>query len=283
MPTPDAKLAALARAALAALSTPSAASRSAVTSNLTIDETLLLHGAGYEPVDLVTGVSVQSIPFGTFYIPYGQGTPVELPTASDATMAAFSGAADELRRECARAGGIGIVGVEVDVHVAPQHVRVSLVGSAIRPIDGPPPVGRPFATDLGARDFVLLGRAGWVPLDLVYGASFVGSPIQGMRQVLAQMSQNVELVQLTQALQDAREQAMERMQSLGIAASGSGVVNVTVEDGPLGHSRHVVAFLAYGTAVRLGAQTHQRIEPKLVLSVDDHSGVEAAALRTRRR
>jgi len=266
--------------ALAALANPPAKSSHAITSDLTIDESLLLHGMGYQPTDLVTGVAVMAIPWGTFNIAYGQSSPVELPYATGAVVEGFRIAQERIRHEAANSGGNGVVGVSVDVEVAQMSVTVTMTGTAICQIGtAGKSVGRPFMTDLSVRDFALLLRAGWAPLDLVSGASFVGSPIQGFRQTIAQAGQNVELRALTQALQDAREKAMERMQSGAVAERAHGVVDVKIIDGPLGHSRHICAFICYGTAVHLTADSHQLIEPDLVLNVDDNVGFEATSLR----
>ena len=267
------------RAAIAALETAPKKSERATTSDLSIDETLLIHGMGYEPVDLVTGISIMAIPYGTFIVPYGQGGPVELPSASDAVARAFQGAAERMRKECAAAGGVGVVGVEVTVEITGPTASVSLAGSAVAPIErAKARPGRPFVTDLSVRDFVLLDRAGWAPIDLVSGAGFVAAPMQGVRQVLSQVGQNIELPMITQALQDAREKAMDQMQTAAIALSASGVVDVTIIDGPLGHSKHVCAFICYGTAIRLETERHQRIEPDLVMPVDDNVGFNASAV-----
>jgi uncharacterized protein YbjQ (UPF0145 family) len=266
--------------AIAALAQPAPKGTRSVTSDLSIDESLLLHGMGYEPTDLVSGVSVMSIPWGTFNIPYGQGSPVELPYATQAVLDGFRVAAERIRHEAATSGGNGIVGVAVEVEIAQLSVTVTMVGTSIRPIGSTKAsVGRPFMTDLSVRDFALLLRAGWAPLDLVSGASFVGSPLQGFRQTLAQAGQNVELRTITQALQDAREKAMERMQSSAVGERAGGVVDVKIIDGPLGHSRHILVFICYGTAVHLTAESHQRIEPDLVVGLDDNIGFEAAAIR----
>lgn len=258
----------LARAVAALASPPSSRGRS-VTSDLTVDESLLLHGAGYEPVDLVTGTSVQSIPYGSFMIPFGQGGPVAIPSATQALVEAFRTAAGRLRYECGRADGAGVVGVEVEIEIEQQTALVSFAGTAVRSTTRSPRPGRPFATDLSVRDFILLLRAGWEPLDIAAGASFVGSPLRSARQLVAQTSQNVELTNLTQALQNAREEAMELMQREAKSAGATGVVDVSIIDGPLGHSRHILNFICYGTSVHLTADRHQPIEPELVVPVDD--------------
>jgi uncharacterized protein YbjQ (UPF0145 family) len=272
--------------ALDALSaTPDKAQARAATSDLSIDEVLLLHAAGWEAADLVTGVAVWSMPYGTFFPPYGQNDPVELSYASQATSEAFRAAGDRLREDCARSVGVGVVGVEVEVKIGSTTVVVALSGTAVRRIEaGNRRPGRPFITDLSTKDFVLLERAGWEPVDLASGASFVAAPYQRLRQVVAQTAQNVELVNLTRALQDARELAMERMQRAAATPGVAGVVDVSIIDGPVAHARHTLAFICWGTAVRLVASEHQRIEPELVLPVnDDALEFEATSLRSANR
>lgn len=268
------------RAAVDALAAPPRPGSASITSDLTVDESLLLHGAGFEPADLVAAVSVQAIPYGSFMISYGQAEPVEVTYATQAVIDAFRSSAGRLRSLCEQAGGLGVVGVEVDVEIGVQTVKVAFAGTAVRPIGGvsKEPI-RPFVTDLSTKDFVLLLRAGWEPVDLAFGASFVAAPYRGLRQSIAQTTQNVELPNLTKALQNARENAMERMQHDALGSSAQGIVDVSIIDGPLGHSRHVFAFICYGTAVRLVTDHHQRIEPELVLPLDGHSGFEATSLR----
>ncbi len=270
--------------ALRALDTAPDTSSRAVTSDLSIDESLLLHAAGWEPADLATGVAVWSMPYGTFFPQYGQNEPVELVVASQATMEAFRAASERLREDCSRSGGAGVVGVDVELDIGATTVMVAFSGTAVRKIaNGKPRPGRAFVTDLSTKDFVLLERAGWEPVELAYGASFVAAPYQRMRQVVAQTVQNVELTNLTQALQDARELAMERMQRAAAAPGVAGVVDVSIRDGALAHARHALAFICWGTAVRLVASEHQRIEPELVLPLnDDILAFEATSLRSAR-
>jgi uncharacterized protein YbjQ (UPF0145 family) len=250
------------------------------TSDLTVDELLLLHAAGWEPVDLVTGVSVVSVPLGVWN--WGQGV---ITSASDAHNMAFADAAQRLRDECLRVDGYGVVGVQVDTKVEPRHVDVELTGTAIRPLRGVSGSGSglpadSFVSDLSARDFTLLQQAGWVPAGLAFGACFVYVPRRSVGTTISQSSQNVELVNFTQAMYAAREAAMERMQQTAIAAGGEGVVAVQVTEGPMSFARHAVGFQAWGTAVRLAADAHRFIAPEVVLPLDDSTVVfEAESLR----
>jgi uncharacterized protein YbjQ (UPF0145 family) len=241
-----------------------------ITSDLSVDEALLLHAAGWEPLDLVSGVAVVSIPVGVWN--WGQGA---IGLASDAHNAAVDQAARVLRSECGKVHGHGVVGVRVEVTVRTYHIDVELVGTAVRPIDGKDARGKdaaeamPFVSDLSARDFTLLLRAGWMPVGLAFGACFVYAPRRTAGAAMRQSTQNVELTNYTEAMYSARESAMERMQRSALEAGGQGVVEVKVTEGPMGFARHAVGFTAWGTAVKLVAEEHRFVRPEVVLPLDD--------------
>lgn len=267
-----------AMSALGEAGTPSAAGPAGegrgATSDLSVDETLLLHSIGWEPVDMVFGVSWWSVPWGSWQWQTG-----EVGEASTAFAGAMSEAAEQLRSECADAGGSGVVGVEIGLRVASHHVDVSLTGTAVRRTQGPRQ-GFEFISDLSARDFALLTRSGWWPLGLAAGASFVVAPRRTGRQWVAQQGQNVELPNLTQALYQAREGAMGRMQQAGLAMGAEGVINVKLREGPLGYSARIMQFVAVGTAVHLREGEHRRIRPTMVVPLDDAvRQFEASSLR----
>ncbi len=235
-----------------------------VTSDLSIDEALLLHSIGWEPIELVFGVSITSVPVGVWT--WGRG---QIGAASDAHNLAVHTATERLTKECSTVGGHGVVGVRASVEVHPHHVEVELTGTAIRPAGAKPHVGRPFVSDLSARDFVLLSNAGWMPLGLAFGASFIYAPRRDAATALRQSTQNVELTNLTEALYAARESAMDRMQTWGLQMSADGVVGVHVTEGPMYFARHVMAFSAWGTAVHLAGDRHRYVQPDVVLPLDD--------------
>ena len=248
----------------------------AITSDLSIDEELNLHAVGWQPVELVSGVSIFSVPRGLWN--WGQG---EIAGATEAHEKAFAYAIARLQRDAAHAGGHGVVGVRVERMVHPTHIEVSLLGTAVRPLGAqaasPESV---FTSDLSARDFSLLRMAGWEPLGLAHGASFVYAPRRAMGAVFAQQTQNVELSNFTEAIYSARETAMERMQTTALALKGSGVVQVNVVEGPLHFASHAIGFVTWGTVVRLSASEHQRIAPQMVVTMSDRTfGVEARTLQ----
>jgi uncharacterized protein YbjQ (UPF0145 family) len=213
---------------------------------------------------------VVSVPVGVWN--WGRGA---ISLASDAHNAAVEQAAQALRAECGKVHGHGVVGVRVDVEVRTHHIEVALVGTAVRPVDRKDPRGTaaaeamPFVSDLSARDFTLLLRAGWMPVGLAFGACFVYSPRRTAGAAMKQSRQNVELTNYTEAMYSARESAMEKMQQSALDAGGEGVVEEKVTEGPMSFARHAVGFTAWGTAVKLVAEQHQFVQPELILPLDD--------------
>src|SRR6202046_3224439 len=98
------------RGAQSLAASPPPSTTRGITSDLSIDEALLLHASGWEPVDLVCGVSVVSVPVGVWT--WGQG---EISVASEAHNAAVRGASEKLKTECMKVHGHGVVGVRVEV------------------------------------------------------------------------------------------------------------------------------------------------------------------------
>ena len=264
------------RAAAAALAGQPKPAGARTTSDLSIDEELVLHSIGWEPVELVSGMSMHSVPVGVWN--WGQG---EIEYASAAYARSFAGAVQRLHQACTHAGGHGVVGVHVEWAVERHHIDVALVGTAVRPVGstglGADPV---FVSDLSGRDFTLLHSAGWAPLGLAAGASFVYAPRRSVGATMKQSGQNVELTNFTEAMYAAREAAMERMQTAAIGLGGTGVVEVKVTEGPMDFAHHAVGFTAYGTVVRLLADEHRHLGARMVLPLDDPVvGFDATSLR----
>ena len=252
-------------AAAQAMARPAPSTVASTTSDLSIDEEFTLHSIGWEPLELVCGVSLHAVPVGVWN--WGQG---EITSASAAFNRSFATATDRMHKECARAGGHGVVGVHVEWSVHRHHIDVALLGTAIRPVESKKiAADSVFVSDLSGRDFTLLHAAGWAPLGLAAGSSFVYAPRRTMGVAMKQKSQNVELTNFTEAMYAARESAMERMQQSALSMRGEGVVEVKVTEGPMDFAHHAVGFTAYGTVVRLVADEHRRLEPRLVLPLDD--------------
>src|ERR1700674_4019921 len=68
-------------------------------SDLSIDEELVLHSIGWEPIELVSGVSIHSVPMYVWN--WGQG---EIEYASAAYARSFARATERIHAECTKAG-----------------------------------------------------------------------------------------------------------------------------------------------------------------------------------
>ena len=78
-----------------------------------------------------------------------------------------------------------------------------------------------FTSDLSVSEYVLLGEAGFEPLGFV-----VGSSIYHIGLKVGRWSQNQELQIMTQAMYNARELAMARMQAEADHLEADGIVGV---------------------------------------------------------
>lgn len=257
-------------------------SGSTVTSDLSLDEILLLHSVGLEPAGVVFGVGCTSVLMGVWTWSVG--------TVRDAVIA-FDRAVEEakttMRSQVHGLGATGVVGVNVEIEMAPHRAMVVITGTAVRPFAADDGYSHfrvryqsPFLCDLSARDFVVLGGSGWYPIDLVAGASYVHAPRRSVGNVIGQATQNVELTNYTETLYDAREAAMGRLQQALAHSGGTGLLDMKVIDRPVEFAHHVVEFIAYGTSVKMLTSEHTHPDISLVLPVDDRvRSFEATSLR----
>ena len=102
-----------------------------------------------------------------------------------------------------------------------------------------------FTSDLSVSEYVLLGEAGFEPLGFVVGSSIYHVGLQ-----IGRWNQNQELQVLTQAMYNARELAMSRMQSEADHLGADGIVGVQLKLQMYAWGQDVLEFIATGTAVR---------------------------------
>src|SRR5690348_5399798 len=84
----------------------------------------------------------------------------------------------------------------------------------------------------------------------------------------SKIGQNVEMENYTQALYDARELAMERMQAEAQGVQAEGIVGVQIQERSHGWGSHVIEFFAVGTAVVPTKDDHIIQPPSMMLSMD---------------
>ena len=236
------------------------------SSDLSVDEAVLLAEAGFEPRRLVMGASIFHIGWtGTGWV---EG---EIVDVTRALHEARNLAMSRLLQDAAAAGGEVVVGVRLDFGTHGRHAQFTGIGTAVARRGAKPGrrrAGGAVATDLSGQDFYLLQRAGYEPVGLVFGNCVYYVP---PNWAAAMSTTNVELEAPTRALATARELAMQRLQYEAAVLGGRGVVGVTTRE----HSRGwAVEFLAVGTAVRLLAEGgvpagHRPVDVRPVVDLQD--------------
>ncbi len=241
------------------------------TSDLSVNEFLLVKEAGFEPLGLVVGSSIYHIGFQFARWQQSQ----ELTVLTQAMYHARELAMTRMEEEADQLGADGIIGVRLEVgryEWGPDLAEFIAIGTAVRHRDGVlhrTADNRPFTSDLSGQDFWTLLQAGYRPLGLVMGNCVYHVAHQSMRQSWGTSMKNVEMTNFTQALYDARELAMERMQEEAQAVKAQGIVGVQLIEKSHGWGSHTIEFLAIGSAVMPISDEHVIVKPQMVLPMND--------------
>jgi uncharacterized protein YbjQ (UPF0145 family) len=237
------------------------------TSDLSVNEFLLVKQSGFEPLGLVLGSSI-------YHIGYQQASwnqNQEMGVLTQAMYHARELAMTRMEEEADALGADGVVGVRLDIgryDWGADLAEFIAVGTAVKHKEGEihrAPNGRPFTSDMSGQEFATLLRAGYRPAGLVMGNCVYHVARQGMLASLKQVGRNVEMPNFTQALYEARELAMERMQTEADELQSEGIVGARIVERSHGWGSHVIEFFAIGTAVVSTSADHQIEKPALVL------------------
>jgi uncharacterized protein YbjQ (UPF0145 family) len=237
------------------------------TSDLSVNEFLMVKQAGFDPLGLVVGSSI-------YHIGYQQrnwNQNQEMDVLTQAMYHARELAMTRMEEEADSLGADGVVGVRLDVgryEWGPDLAEFIAIGTAVKHREGQlhrAPSGRPFTSDLSGQDFWTLLATGYRPVGMVMGNCVYHVAHQGIGGFLRKIGQNAEMENYTQALYDARELAMERMQAEAQQAQAEGIVGVQLHERSHGWGSHVIEFFAVGTAVVPMAEDHTIQAPTLVL------------------
>jgi uncharacterized protein YbjQ (UPF0145 family) len=239
------------------------------TSDLSVNEFLLIKEAGFHPRGLVVGSSIYHIGLTTKSWSSSQ----EVQSLTQAMYAARELAMARMEEEATVLGADGVVGVRLDVGFyewGRGTAEFLAIGTAVSAEDGSnwkTAEGKPFTSDLSGQDFWTLLQSGHAPLGLVLGTCVYHVAHQRMFAAIGNIGQNREMSNFTQALYEARELAMERMQDEAIRLKAEGIVGVQIQEKSHVWGSHTIEFFAMGTAVR--KLPNREIEtPKMVLSLD---------------
>jgi uncharacterized protein YbjQ (UPF0145 family) len=247
------------------------------TSDLSVNEFVLVKRAGFEPLGLTVGSSI-------YHIGYQQSNwnqNQEMAVLSQAMYHARDLAMTRMEAEADAMGADGVVGVRLEVgryEWGENLAEFLAIGTAVRSSDGQSHrtvQGKPFTSDLSGQDLYVLRTAGYAPVGLVMGSCVYHVAHQSLRQAFKTMNQNIEMENFTQALYDARELAMERMQHEARKLKAAGIVGVSIKETSHGWGSHVIEYFAVGTAVvARPAPAREKAEgampdPGLVLGLND--------------
>jgi uncharacterized protein YbjQ (UPF0145 family) len=176
-----------------------------------------------------------------------------------------------MEEEADQLGADGVVEVRLDISFYDWGMDMAefiAVGTAVKHRGGElhrTADGRPFTSDLSGQDFATLLRSGYRPVGMIMGNCVYHVAHQSMRQAMKQARQNVEMTLFTQALYEARELAMGRMQAEAEQLHAAGIVGVQLNEASHSWGSHVIEYLAIGNAV-VPTATEQPVErPALVL------------------
>jgi uncharacterized protein YbjQ (UPF0145 family) len=237
------------------------------TSDLSINEFLLVKQAGFDPLGLVLGSSIYHIGFQQSSWSQNQ----EMGVLTQAMYHARELAMTRMEEEADQLGADGIVGVRLDIgryEWGADLAEFIAVGTAVKHRGGEihrAPNGRPFTSDLSGQDFSTLLRSGYRPVGLVMGNCVYHVAHQGLRAAWKQIGRNQEMTTYTQALYEARELAQERMLSEAAEVQAGGIVGARISERSHGWGSHVIEFFAIGTAVVATSTDHEIEQPGLVL------------------
>lgn len=242
------------------------------TSDLSVNEFLLVKEAGFDPVGMVVGSSIYHIGFQQTRWTKNE----EMAVLTQAMYHARELAMSRMEEEAAELGADGVVGVRLKAeHMSwgSDLAEFVAIGTAVKKSDGKGSEWRvkkkPFTSDLSGQDFWTLLRAGYRPVGMVMGNCVYHVAHQTIGQWFKNVGQNIEMMNFTQALYDARELSMERMQAEAENVDAEGIVGVNINEGRYGWSSHVIEFFAVGTAIVPISDDHHLPTPQLVLSVND--------------
>ncbi|HUE27695.1 MAG TPA: heavy metal-binding domain-containing protein [Solirubrobacteraceae bacterium] len=243
------------------------AARGFFTSDLSVNEFLLVKEAGFDPLGLVLGSSIYHI--GIQIASYNRNQ--ELGVLTQAMYHARELAMTRMEEEADQLGADGVVGVRLEIgryEWGADLAEFIAVGTAVKHRGGElhrAPNGRPFTSDLSGQDFSTLLRSGYRPVGLVMGNCVYHVAHQGLRASWKQMGRNQEMPLYTQALYEARELAMERMQTEATELQSAGIAGVQLVQRNHGWGSHVIEFFAIGNGVVPMGEEHEIDKPTLVL------------------
>jgi uncharacterized protein YbjQ (UPF0145 family) len=204
---------------------------------------------------------------------------LELEALTNAWNDARGRALERLAQEAAAAGCHAVVDVTFDNRrheFLTDEIDVVVNGTAVHLPEGGT-AERPVLTDLSLPDYVLLRRGGYAPVGVVASTSvFYIVPSRQTRRATTgwQRTQpNQELVDFTQGIYEARENALARASAQASALGAAGLVGMSVdhdveirevEQSGVDRKDLIVTFHVLGTAIAPHGE-HRDLQPQTIV------------------
>jgi uncharacterized protein YbjQ (UPF0145 family) len=176
--------------------------RTLFTSDLSVNEFLLVKEAGFEPVGMVVGSSIYHIGFQQARWTKNE----EMQVLTQAMYHARELAMTRMEEEADELGADGVVAVRLKVkHLGwgESLAEFVAIGTAVVASDKSTNwrtnTNKPFTSDLSGQDFWTLMKAGYRPVGMVMGNCVYHVAHQGFGQWFKNVGQNVEMTNFTQA------------------------------------------------------------------------------------
>ena len=241
------------------------------TSDLSVNELSLVHQAGFEPLGQVMGSSVYQVGWQPTF-GFGWGGFQELETLSHAYSEVRQLALNRLLQEATLLGADGVVGVRLERKEQDwwsDMIEFIAIGTAVREAGKPHSASPPFLSNLSGSDFWLLHEAGYAPAGFAFGNCSVACVSSFNR--LSWINQ--EITDITQAVYQARNLAMERMETEARAYHAETIVGVTVESEMRTIERDkappltMYHYTAFGTAIISQKRDHPSLKIQTAVSL----------------
>lgn len=250
-------------------------SGSVFTSDLSVNEFLLVREARFRPLGLVLGSSVYHVGLQARSWRVSQELDVQSHVMSHARELAMT----RMRQEALALGADGVVGVRLETQAhdfGSDIAEFVAIGTAVKAESRAGGGTRswrnnkdqPFTSNLSGQDFCALLRAGYAPLGMVVGSCVYHIAHQQLGNVIGTLRRNVELEQFTRALYHARELAMGRIQAMAQTLAAEGIVGMQLGQHSHTWASHTTEFLAVGTAIRPLRDDHEIERPIMVLNLE---------------
>ncbi len=252
------------------LAQKAASGHTTALTDFSVDELLLIEDAGFTSLGMVMGSSIYHIGFQM-----GKWGNQELQVLTSAMYQARELAMNRMRMEAAALQADGIVSVSllITYHAWSENTaEFTCIGTAVRHAqdgnDWKSTDGGPFTSHVSGQALWKLVKAGYRPVGMVLGNCVYHIAYQGAIQQMKQTGQNVENPTFTQAIYDARELAMGRMQSEAERLGADLVVESSITPSNHTWESHVLEYFALGTAAKAIPGAVKNLTPSLVVNAN---------------